>query len=112
MRFDAELASRAGEFGLTPVCPNTLENKAFPRDVVNTGEATRTPDLRFMRPQTVFRNGSRRKDLRQRDAGASHHIPTDNCQRELELTAVNEAWDQLPEAVRAGILAMVKAALN
>jgi len=28
-----------------------------------------------------------------------------------DLTAVIEAWDRLPEAVRAGIVAMVKAAL-
>jgi hypothetical protein len=34
----------------------------------------------------------------------SHHDP--------DLTAVVDAWPELPEAIRAGILAMVKAALG
>ena len=50
MRFDAEAAGQGGETDLTPVCPDSLKNKAFPRDELNTGEATRTPDLRIMRP--------------------------------------------------------------
>jgi len=29
-----------------------------------------------------------------------------------DLAAVNEAWDRLPKAIRAGIVAMVKAASN
>jgi hypothetical protein len=63
-----------------------------------------------MRPQPDFRNDSREKDLRQEEADASHYIPTDNCQRDPNLAAVIEAWERVPEAVRAGIVAMVKAA--
>ena len=75
-----------------------------------TGEATRTPDLRIMRPQASFRNDRKDKDLRQGDPAASHQIPTDNCQTNPELATVIEAWNRLPEPVRAGIVAMVKAA--
>jgi hypothetical protein len=34
----------------------------------------------------------------------------DTCQTDPDLAAVVAAWDRLPEAVRAGIVAMVKAA--
>jgi hypothetical protein len=40
----------------------------------------------------------------------SHPVPTDNCQTDPDLAAVIAAWDRLSEAVRAGIVAMVKAA--
>ena len=36
---------------------------------------------------------------------ATHLLPED-----ADLAAVIEAWDRLPEAIKAGILAMVKAA--
>ena len=35
----------------------------------------------------------------------------DTCQTDLDLARIVDAWPMLPEAVRAGILAMVKAAL-
>jgi hypothetical protein len=75
----------------------------------NTGEATRTPDLRIMRPQVDIRNDLPGKDLRQADPGAPHYFPTDNCKTDPELAAVVEAWDRLPAAIRAGIVAMVEA---
>jgi hypothetical protein len=34
----------------------------------------------------------------------------DTCQTDPDLAAVIDAWGRLPEAVRAGIVAMVKAA--
>jgi hypothetical protein len=40
----------------------------------------------------------------------SHPIPTDTCQTDPDLAAVVNAWDGLPEAVRASILMLVKAA--
>jgi hypothetical protein len=40
----------------------------------------------------------------------AHSMPTDTCQADPALTAVIEAWDRLPEAIRAGIVAMVHAA--
>jgi hypothetical protein len=38
--------------------------------------------------------------------------PTDTCQTNPDLAVVIAAWDRLPEAVRAGIVAMVKAAVR
>jgi hypothetical protein len=37
-------------------------------------------------------------------------MATDTCQTDPELAAVIDAWDRFPEAIRAGIVAMVKAA--
>jgi hypothetical protein len=35
-------------------------------------------------------------------------LPTDTCQADPDLAAVVDAWPELPEAIKAGILAMVK----
>jgi hypothetical protein len=37
-------------------------------------------------------------------------LATDTCQTNPDLAAVVDAWGRLPEAVRAGIVAMVRAA--
>jgi hypothetical protein len=37
-------------------------------------------------------------------------LPTDTCQTDPELAEISAAWPDLPPAVRAGIVAMVKAA--
>jgi hypothetical protein len=42
----------------------------------------------------------------------AHHLPVDTCQTDPDLAAVIDAWDRLPEAVRAGIVAMVRAAVK
>jgi hypothetical protein len=39
-----------------------------------------------------------------------HQLPTDNCQLPPDLAAVVATWPTLPEAIQAGILAMVRAA--
>ena len=75
-----------------------------------TGEATRTPDLRIVRPQPGNPNVSKDKDLRQEIKPVSHHFPTGLTRMDTGLAAVIEAWDRLPDAVRAGIVAIVKAA--
>jgi hypothetical protein len=41
-----------------------------------------------------------------------HRLATDTCQTDPDLAAVVDAWDRLPEAVRAGIVAMVETALG
>jgi hypothetical protein len=41
-----------------------------------------------------------------------HHIPTDTCQTDPRLATVIDAWDRLPEAVRAGIMGMIQAVAN
>jgi hypothetical protein len=51
-----------------------------------------------------------RQGLRYEAGPVSHHYPTDIRQTDPNLATVVDAWDRLPEAVRAGIVAMVKAA--
>jgi hypothetical protein len=48
--------------------------------------------------------------LRHEAEPLSHHFPTDIRQTDPDLATVVNAWDRLPEAVRAGVMAMVKAA--
>ncbi len=50
------------------------------------------------------------KGLRIAAPSVGHHLATDTCQTDPGLALVNAAWDRLPEAVRAGIVAMIKAA--
>ncbi len=72
-------------------------------------EWIRTTNLRFRRPMTNFNNNSSDDGLRIATSPVSHHIPTDSCHRDPDLTAVIQAWDRLPEAIKAGIMAMVNA---
>jgi hypothetical protein len=37
-------------------------------------------------------------------------LPTDTCQTDPDLNLINEVWAKLPVPVKAGIVAMVKAA--
>jgi hypothetical protein len=48
--------------------------------------------------------------LRISHPSVGHHLATDTRQTDADLAAVVDAWDRLPEAVRSGIVAMVKAA--
>jgi hypothetical protein len=47
--------------------------------------------------------------LRSRAEQVAHHLPTDTCQTDPDLAAVVDAWPELPEAIKVGILAMIKA---
>ena len=48
--------------------------------------------------------------LRQGHSQVAEHLPNDTCQTDPDLAAVVAAWPELPEAIRTGIVAMVKAA--
>jgi hypothetical protein len=50
------------------------------------------------------------QDLRLSPEAVAHHLPTDTCQTDPDLPTVIAAWDRLPAAVKAGIVAMVRAA--
>jgi len=39
-------------------------------------------------------------------------MPNDTCKTDPDLAAVVAAWSELPYSIKAGILAMVKAASN
>jgi hypothetical protein len=43
---------------------------------------------------------------------AGHLLATDTCQVDSDLITIVDAWSTLPEALKAGIVAMVKAAKN
>ena len=47
--------------------------------------------------------------LRSMGEPLADHLPTDTCQNDPDLAAVVDAWPELPEALKAGIVAMVKA---
>src|SRR5205823_528763 len=49
------------------------------------------------------------KDLRHSSRSSAHQLPTDTRQTPSDLAFVIERWAELPEAVRAGIVAMVRA---
>jgi hypothetical protein len=49
--------------------------------------------------------------LRQAPSSIAEHLPNDTCKTDPDLAAVIDAWPELPEAIKAGILAMIKAAV-
>jgi len=59
-----------------------------------------------MRPLTGCSKGTPGNSLRQGPSQVAEHLPNDTCQTDPVLAA----WPELPEAIRAGIVAMVKAA--
>ena len=62
-----------------------------------------------MRPLTGCSKGTPGNSLRQGPSRVAEHLPNDTCQTDPDLAAVVAAWPELPEAIKAGILAMVKA---
>jgi hypothetical protein len=88
----------------------SASSRVLPVTIANTGDGTRTHDLRIMRPQPSTPNALKDKDLRQETKAVSHHFPTGVPRIDAGLAAVIEAWDRLPNALRAGIVAIVNAA--
>ena len=75
-----------------------------------TPDWIRTSDLRFRRPMAKSRKSNNDKGLRMATPPFGHPLATDTRQTAPDLATVIDAWDQLPEAIRAGIVAMVKTA--
>ena len=71
---------------------------------------TRTPDLRIMRPPLQCSKIMPDNHLSQAPSPVADHLPNDICRTYPDLAAVVNAWPDLPEALKAGIVAMVKAA--
>jgi hypothetical protein len=63
-----------------------------------------------MRPPLTAPKAQSDHDLRKPSNAVSHHFPTDTCNTDSDLELLVHAWEQLPIAIRAGIIAMVKAA--
>ncbi len=64
-----------------------------------------------MNPPLDFHKCLLIKDLRSSVELAAHHLPTDTRRADSDLTALVDAWPTLPEAIRAGIVAMVRASV-
>ena len=47
-------------------------------------------------------------DLRPSSQSLARHLPTDICRTNPDLAAVVDAWPNLPEVLKAGIVTMVK----
>src|SRR5262245_50410193 len=75
----------------------------------NDRTGTRTQDQRIKSPAIDRRNSILAKHLENSLPPVGPHLATDICQTDSDLASVYEAWDRLPEAVRAGIVAMVRA---
>ncbi len=73
-------------------------------------DGIRTRDIQIHNLDTDPPNHGQDTDLRQPSRAVAHLLPTDTCQKYPDLAAVIEAWPNLPEALKAGIVAMVKAA--
>jgi len=50
--------------------------------------------------------------MKPKSPGLAHHLPTDVRQLPQDLKKVVDLWDNLPQSVRAGIVAMVKASVQ
>ncbi len=91
--------------------PNLLE--AIRAGIVATVKAASGRDRWWiMRPQAGSPKGPLPNDLRQPTPIVAHHLPTDTCKTDTDLAAVVAAWPDLPEAIKAGIVAMVRCALK
>ena len=73
-------------------------------------DGIRTRDIQIHNLDADSGKRCNNKGLRIAAHSVGHHLATDTCQTDSDLAAVVGAWDGLPEAVRAGIVAMVRAA--
>ncbi len=63
-----------------------------------------------MRPLPDTPKDTRANNLGQAAHDLAHHLPTDTCKTDPDLAAVVDAWLELPKALKAGIVAMIRAA--
>ncbi len=77
--------------------------------VASAPRRTRTYNPLIKSQQAGYPKGLLPKDLREPAPGVAHYLPTDTRKTDPDLVAVIAAWPDLPEALKAGIVAMVKA---
>jgi hypothetical protein len=70
----------------------------------------RTRDTRIHNLVCDAPNDVKDNNLRHSSETLAHYLPTDTCKNDPELAAVLSAWPALPEAIKAGIVALIKAA--
>jgi hypothetical protein len=98
--------------GFRAALTNTGEHAKRDRPITcgRVADGIRTRDIQIHNLDTASPNHDQESELRQTSQDFAHYLPTDTCQTDPDLAAVVAAWPELPEAIRAGILAMVKAA--
>jgi hypothetical protein len=69
----------------------------------------RTLDQRINVPKPDRRNPVHGNELKAGSGPVATHLPLDPTPMPADLSLIIESWEQLPEAVRAGIVAMVRA---
>ena len=75
----------------------------------NTGDGTRTHDLRIMRPRPEDCQALENKPKASNQRSLAPSCIPDNSKTDADLAEIVHAWDELPEAIRAAMLAMVRA---
>ena len=107
----------------SPAIHNPLELQGFDatrRDVTDPDKAEgvgfEPTDLlrgqRFSRPFMDSRKGKTVNHLRLLTLDLAHFQPTDTRQIDPDLDAVIDAWPDLPDAIKAGITAMVQGVMG
>jgi hypothetical protein len=77
--------------------------------VVSSGGGTRTPDTRIMIPLPDRHKSKADNTEPHINRRRAHPVPIDTRKLAPDLALVVDAWPSLPEAIRAGILALVRA---
>ncbi|MCA9182865.1 MAG: hypothetical protein KDA51_15495 [Planctomycetales bacterium] len=78
-------------------------------DDASSGGGTRTPDTRIMIQRASAGNAGKNAHSENR-AAAGAAVVSENAPIDAELQVIIERWAELPDAVKAGIVAMVRAA--
>ena len=86
---------------------DVVRDDATNREV--SGGGTRTPDTRIMIQRVTPENTEENAHPENR-AAAGAAVDSENVQIDADLRAIVERWADLPDAVKAGIVAMVQAA--
>ncbi len=77
--------------------------------MVRVGDGIRTRDIQIHNLVPELCKAGEDKGLRSKAPALAHHLPTDARQTDPILAEVVEHWNNLPEAIREGILAMIRA---
>jgi hypothetical protein len=84
----------------------------YRRCLISTGDGTRTHDLRIMRPPQPAREPLENKPETSNKQTLAPFRIHDDCKTDPVLAEIVDAWTILPEAIKAGVLAMVRATLK
>ena len=75
---------------------------------MKAGEEIRTPDVQLGKLETYLVSDDKQKTCKNNIPAPTSRLPQ-SVLKDPNLSAIIQAWPSLPEAIKAGILAMVKA---